>query len=267
MAIRLITGRWRAQKVVLGLICVEFALTVAILALFGIAAPDLYRTKLWQDGGDNGFNSSPNKVTLSYANHRPVETPLVWSQFITNFNIIISVLSMFLLLVKSVMFVLHTFMPLISLFVHALLLGLYSYSIHAQTAPDTIDPEHPANGPPWYITKSCDVTRDKSLVGFCQQAKGSFFLTVFMLAIFAIHIVLALWSICFWKKAGSDTESTAGLTKGSPQSDITTEEKWSMHDYPVSLGTTGGMKSPMTPRTVAFKTLGGHKDLPLRNGA
>lgn len=80
MAIRIMARRWRAPKVVNGLIAVEFALTVAALALFGIAAPDLYRTRLWQDGGDNGFNSKPSTVNFSFTNNRPVETPLVWSK-------------------------------------------------------------------------------------------------------------------------------------------------------------------------------------------
>ncbi len=88
---------------------------------------------------------------------------------------------MFILLVKTFLFVLHMFIPLLSLAIHGLLVGLYTYSAYAQTAPDTIDPEHQSNGPPWYITKDCGVARDKSLVGYCQQAKASFFVTVFMM--------------------------------------------------------------------------------------
>lgn len=63
-----------------GLIGIEFCLTVALLALTGIAAPDLYRTKLWQDGADNGFNSSPSAGLYAAANYRPYTTPKVWSQ-------------------------------------------------------------------------------------------------------------------------------------------------------------------------------------------
>jgi hypothetical protein len=79
MGIKLISRFWRAPKVVTGLMLLEFPLTVAALALFGIAAPNLYRTKLWQDGFDNGFNSSPVAVVYSHANRNPMETPLVWS--------------------------------------------------------------------------------------------------------------------------------------------------------------------------------------------
>lgn len=63
-----------------GLIGVEFCLTVALLTFTGIAAPNLYRTKLWQDGADNGFNSSPLAGLYAAANYRPYTTPRVWSQ-------------------------------------------------------------------------------------------------------------------------------------------------------------------------------------------
>lgn len=66
------------------LVIIEFCLTVAILAFTGIAAPNLYRTKLWQDGADNGFNSSPMAGLYAAANYRPYTTPKVWSQLYVN---------------------------------------------------------------------------------------------------------------------------------------------------------------------------------------
>lgn len=58
---------------------IELPLTVIILTLTGIASHDLYRTKLWQDGADNGFNSSPNERLYAAANYRSFKTPIVWS--------------------------------------------------------------------------------------------------------------------------------------------------------------------------------------------
>ena len=96
-----LTNRYRPNKwPFIALVLLEFPITVALLALFGIASPDLYRTRLWQDGADNGFNSNPNAGLYAAANYRPYTTPKVWSQFITNFNVVISVLSMFIMLVK-----------------------------------------------------------------------------------------------------------------------------------------------------------------------
>ena len=62
-------------------LALELPLTVALLALFGIADPDTYRTKLWQDGADNGFNSSPTAGLYAAANYQPYKTPAVWSQW------------------------------------------------------------------------------------------------------------------------------------------------------------------------------------------
>lgn len=55
-------------------------LTVALLALFGIADPNLYRTKLWQQGADLGFNSSPKAQLYAAANYQSYKVPHVWSQ-------------------------------------------------------------------------------------------------------------------------------------------------------------------------------------------
>ena len=62
------------------LVVLEIPATIALLALFGIAAPDLYRTRLWQDGSDNGFNSNPNAGLYAAANYRSYTTPAVWAQ-------------------------------------------------------------------------------------------------------------------------------------------------------------------------------------------
>ncbi|KAI9742733.1 MAG: hypothetical protein M1835_003023, partial [Candelina submexicana] len=264
--------QYRTPKTLYGLFALEFPLTVAVLALYGIAAPDLYRTKLWQDGADNGFNSNPSEIIYSYANHQPVsKTPLVWSSFITNYNVVIAVLSMFLMLVKGIMFITRVFPPLLSVLVHAALTALFAFSVHAQVSKDLNDPKHPQNGPPWYLTKSCSRSFNPANVGFCQQAKATFALTIIMLALFAINTMLAIFNTIPSKSqklvrtasSGSDEESNI---KDSPDSDVSNGEQFKMQDLPrtpKTPGTTGGIKSPMTPRTQAFNTLGGN-DTPSR---
>jgi hypothetical protein len=56
-------------------------MTIAILVFFGIAEPDTYRTKLWQDGFNNGFNSSPAQPLYDMVNGKASKliSPLVWS--------------------------------------------------------------------------------------------------------------------------------------------------------------------------------------------
>lgn len=75
-----IPRQWRTPKTLIGFFVLELALTVAALALYGIAAPDLYRTKLWQEGSNHGWNSNPNQLIYAAANYRPVVEPLPWSQ-------------------------------------------------------------------------------------------------------------------------------------------------------------------------------------------
>ena len=164
----------------LTLFVLELPLSIAALALYGIAQPDLYRTRLWQEGANHGWNSSPNEIIYAYANYRPIPNPLPWSQFITNFNVVIAVLSVFLLLVKGIMFITHVWHPLLSVVVHVVLVALYGVSIHAQTARDMSDPEHPQKGAPWYITKSCGPPVDPAVHGYCQQAKAAFAITVLL---------------------------------------------------------------------------------------
>jgi hypothetical protein len=178
-----IPRHWRLPSVLWGLIIFELPFTVANLTLFGIAQPNLYRTILWKQGGDLGFNSDPTTVLYAAANYRPVETPIVWSQFKTDYNVVIGVLCMFLWLVKTTMFSLHWFFPIIALPVHIAELALWSYSIYAQTAPDTIDPDPKRhnNGAPWYITKSCNIVSDDKIKGYCMQAKSSFAVSIIML--------------------------------------------------------------------------------------
>ena len=88
---------------------------------------------------------------------------------------------MFILLVKSIMFVLHVFPPVLSALVHAILVALFVVSIHEQAASDMSDPAHPQPGPPWYITKSCSVAHDKNNVHYCKQAKAAFACTCVMM--------------------------------------------------------------------------------------
>ena len=70
---------WRLPKIVWFLMIFELPFTVANLALFGIASPNLYRTILWKEGGKMGYNSDPTTIVYAYANYRPVTIPLVWS--------------------------------------------------------------------------------------------------------------------------------------------------------------------------------------------
>jgi hypothetical protein len=195
--------RWKWPKVLIALMVIELAGTVPALALFGIASPNLYRTKLWRIGSDNGFNSSPLQVLYAYANYRPIpKIPFVWSQSydppssqsaqethintqtrLTDFNVAVSVLSMFVLLVKAAMFLLHIWYPILSTLTNLPIVVLWAVSVYGQMGPDHSDPKHPSNIA-WYLTKSCSYARPSGNYGYCLQAKGAFAVTVVMLYVF-----------------------------------------------------------------------------------
>ncbi|EGC41338.1 conserved hypothetical protein [Histoplasma capsulatum var. duboisii H88] len=246
-------------KILLG---IELPVTIAILALFGIAAPDLYRTRLWKDGAQNGFNSGPEDEIYTLANYRPYTTPKPWSQFLTNFNLTISVLSLFLMLVKAPMFILNVFYPPLSVLVHIGLTIIYAISIAYQASPDMSDPERPQPGAPWYLTKNCNVAKSRSNVGYCRQAKASFACTVLMLAIFIVHSVYAIYSCLPTVEIREKQRQRLERRKELEDLKSLKSPTYSMHT-PMTPGGTGF--PPMTPRTQAFNRLGGTTDLPLRN--
>lgn len=171
---------------------------------------------------------------------------------------------MFFMLVKGTMYMLHVLPPIVSAILHALLAALYTVAVAFQASSDTTDPTRPQNGPAWYIMKSCSVAKDKSLVGYCQQAKATFACFVAMLGIFVIYLGLSIFScipskahqVEYEEKRKEKKLRWAHLDEPDPRSADT--------EYaPETPGVQLGM-NPVTPRTMAFNKLGGTRDLPLR---
>jgi hypothetical protein len=99
----------------------------------------------------------------------------------TQYHLVIGVVCMFFWLVKSTMWLVHWFVPLLSVLLHLALLILWAYGLHIQTSPDTIDPKRQNKGAPWYITKSCNIVEDSHVKSYCMQAKSSFAISIVML--------------------------------------------------------------------------------------
>jgi hypothetical protein len=269
-----IPRQWRLARYVWFLMIFEFPFTVANLALFGIASPNLYRTILWNEGGKMGFNSDSSTIIYAYANYRPVEIPLVWSGFNTQYHLVIGVVCMFFYLIKVTMWLLHVFLPIFSILLHIPLLAIWAYGIYIQTSPDTIDPKRSNPGAPWYITKNCNIVEDKHVKSYCMQAKSSFAVSCIMLAIYALFLIISFYSMYPTADARAahetrqaekraEKEKWASTPDGS--NEMTAEEQWQhmweLQQLPRTPGTANAMylKSPMTPRTRAFGDLeGGH---------
>ncbi|TAQ90768.1 hypothetical protein B7494_g918 [Chlorociboria aeruginascens] len=256
----LISRKWRYPRFLIALMVIELAGTVAALALFGIADPDLFRTRLWQVGSDNGFNSSPNQILYAYANHRPIpKTPFVWSQALTTFNLVISVLCTFILLCKVVMFIMHIWYPLLGTIVNAIITALWIVSICGQAGPDHSDKQHPSNSA-WYITKSCDYAKANGSEHYCLMAKGTFATTVVMMVVFLANLLLGIWSLI----PTAAQRANAKLDVDDMQNDSPVSENSDKHFEMKGIPTVAvGSKQPYTPRTLAFNTL--DRQLPLRS--
>lgn len=106
----------------------------------------------------------------------------------TSFNLVITVLSLFFFLTKTPMFVMDVFYPPLSVLVHGICVLLYSIAASFQAASDTSDPKHPQNGPPWYITKNCNVASLHTNVNYCKQAKATFALTIVLMFVTSLSL-------------------------------------------------------------------------------
>jgi len=99
---------------------------------------------------------------------------------LTNFNVAISVISLFVLLTKMIGTIMKVYRPVIGLFVSITLTALYATSVYGQMGPDYADPRYPSPIA-WYISKSCDYAKPFGAESSCKLAKGTFAATVYML--------------------------------------------------------------------------------------
>jgi hypothetical protein len=233
--------------------------TVAVLALFGIQQPNTIRTQLWQAGHDLNFNSSPSVILLAYANHRPLPTiPFVWSQTLTDFNVAVSVISLFALLVKVICFIMHVWFPLLALLVNISLTAMYAASIYGQAGPDYLDPLRPSPVA-WYIAKPCTAAANQIIQDSCKMAKGTFSASTIMLVIYLVNLGLSIWALLPTAADKRMTGEDSDDDQGSPTHLTQKDKGWEMHGIPRTPRTA---TIPYTPRTMAFNTL--DRKLPLR---
>jgi hypothetical protein len=171
----------KARKGTGWLMLTELAGLVPLLIIFGLAQPDLYRSAMWQIGFDNKLNSNPNMVLYAYANHRPLPTiAFVWTKTLTDFNVAISIISLFFLLTKLILFIMRGWFPIIGVSVNLVLTTLYAVSAYGQVGPDYADSRYPAPAA-WYFRYGCDLAREKNMYKPCQIAQGSLAVTLYML--------------------------------------------------------------------------------------
>lgn len=265
---------WRKRAPMFWIMPLELAGTVSLLVLFGIAQPDLFRTQLWRIGYVWGFNSNPAILLYAKANHEPTPTlPLVWAETLTNFNVAISVLSLFVLVAKLIGFIMRVWTPIVGVFFSLVMSILYTVSVYGQMGPDYYDPLRPSPIA-WYIRMGCWPAEGfpNDAVRSCQLAKGTFAVTVVQLVIYLFCLGLAIQSMIptkeekeemqMRKMKGSDDDSE----NGTPVDKVVFEmqpppKSQNFYNYP-TYQSYEQSQGPFTPRTQAFNAL--DRQLPLR---
>lgn len=239
----------KTSKAIWCLIGLELIGLVPALVIFGIAQPDLYRTDLWRIGYLNGLNSNPNRVLYAYANYKPVpDVAFVWTKTLTDFNVAISVVSLFLLLAKLIAFIMRVWFPIVATFFNLCLVVLYTVSTYGQIGPDYTDDRYPAPAA-WYFRKGCDLAKPHGLYKSCQIAQSSLGLTFYLLALYVVGLgfcVHAMWPNPANDVPDSDDEDDDTLE--SPRQEV---KDWEMQNMKTPTATA----TPFTPRTQAFYTL------------
>ncbi|RCI13221.1 hypothetical protein L249_0286 [Ophiocordyceps polyrhachis-furcata BCC 54312] len=261
---RLIPRAWpRSDKFLLAwLMPVELAILVPVLVIFGIAQPDLYRTAMWRIGFENKLNSNPNMILYAFANHRPLpDVPFIWSSTwvsvdarLTSFNVAISIVSLFFLLIKLIGYIMRTWYPVFAIFANIALVVLYAVSVYGQVGPDYADARYQASAA-WYFRQGCGLAKQYDKYQACQIAQASLAITLLLLRFSTVYLInLAIALHATWPNrendvSNEDDEDVATL-------DSTERGTWEMHSMKAPAST------PYTPRTQAFYTL--DRQLPLR---
>ena len=109
---------------------------------------------------------------------------------ITNFNVAISVISLFLLLARMILAIMHVFHPIMGTFTAFTMTALYATSVYGQAGPDYADSRYPSPVA-WYIAKSCDYAKRYNAVNSCLMAKGTFAVTSYLLYVSPFLLVHA----------------------------------------------------------------------------
>ncbi|KAI1335635.1 hypothetical protein F5Y15DRAFT_397314 [Xylariaceae sp. FL0016] len=187
----------RSKSIQIAASVVEFFLTISVLALFVYAYPDTYRTTLWTAGGELGWNSNPRMRLYAHANHQePTEIPLIWSQRLTESNLAVAGLSVLICLARVTLLAFGTLTWLANPIYDMLLLGLWTYSVYAQSSPDFSEKDHPSIRP-WYLERGCSVVHG-AVWDACVFTKVCYSFSIVSMIFYLIRAVLSVIVLAYW---------------------------------------------------------------------
>ncbi|UNI22327.1 hypothetical protein JDV02_008226 [Purpureocillium takamizusanense] len=201
------------QALLLGL---EVVVAVTLLALFGFAYSNHFRSGLWEEGGAQEWNSDPRLRIYFYANHRePPEIPLIWSQRLAASNLSIAVLTVFVLVTRLALLRLSYMPEYTSILYDLLLFSLWAISLAGQSSGDYSDPKHIC-AHPWYLIHGCAKISGQNRA-YCRLAQAGFAFTLLALAIYGSRLLLSAYGIV---KARDSQKEYEDLAWGAESSDL-----------------------------------------------
>jgi hypothetical protein len=99
---------------------------------------------------------------------------------LTDFNVAISIISLFFLLTKLIGFIMNIWYPVLAIFINVSLVALYAVSTYGQIGPDYADPRYPAPAA-WYFRFGCGLAKPYGKYSDCQLAQASLGLVLYLL--------------------------------------------------------------------------------------
>lgn len=99
---------------------------------------------------------------------------------LTDFNVAISIISLFFLLAKLIAFIMRVWFPVIAILINVAIATLYAVSTYGQIGPDYADERYPAPAA-WYFRYGCDLSKPSGNYKSCQIAQSSLGVTLYML--------------------------------------------------------------------------------------
>ncbi|KAH6990296.1 hypothetical protein EDB80DRAFT_882295 [Ilyonectria destructans] len=198
----------RPTKLSLVLLGLELIITTTAVVLFGLAYPNRFRSKLWGNGGVEGWNSNPQQRIYFYANHLELpEIPLIWSQRLTDSNLAIAILSFVIFLTRGTMAYLD-YLPRYATILYDMLLAfLWIVSLAGQASGDFSDPDHPSVHP-WYLTRGC-ADGWAGTRGFCHVAQASFAISMLAAMLYCGRLLREAMLVAYYRGRVHERKWTA----------------------------------------------------------
>ncbi|KAL2184640.1 hypothetical protein L209DRAFT_745560 [Thermothelomyces heterothallicus CBS 203.75] len=264
---RILRRPWRAKAPLYWGMVPELAGIVPLLVLFGLQQPDGFRSLFWRIGFENKQNSNPNMILYAYANYQPLPTvPFVWSKTLTNYNVAISVLSLFILLAKMIATIMKVFYPIFGTIISLVLVVLYTVSIYGQAGPDYADPRYPSPTP-WHLRIGCSLAEPYGAAKTCRMVQATLGVTVYLLTVYLCQLGFAIWAMLPNKELDMyDSDAEDDDDDGHHPAKAKNKAAASvvrLQPAPAPAPAPASDTTPFTPRTQAFHAL--ERKLPLRN--